>query len=271
MMAGARLAFRLQRFEILAAFAATALMTGLALVITWRLGAVDLDPGCWPATFGDDASDPDLVARCAAAISAFLAVNEGEASRVMVVMAYLPTAIGLALGIPLIAREIEQGTAPTVWALAASRSRWLSGRLLPVLVILLVFLAALATSSELLWMSRSPTGIPNRFDDAGAHGLAVVAKGLAAFGIAAVVGAVMGRTLPTVIVAGSLSLAMLVAGGLVRGIWEGDLAGGDALVRNPKVLSSAWLFDSVEPILFALIGIGTLILCYRVVGGRRIR
>ena len=71
--------------------------------------------------------------------------------------------------------------------------------------------------------------------------------------------------------AGSLSLALLVAGGLVRGIWEGDLAGGDALVRNPAVLSSAWLFDNVEPILFGLIGIGTLILCYRVVGGRRIR
>lgn len=43
----------------------------------------------------------------------------------------LPLFIGLFLGIPLVAREIETGKAPTVWALVGARGRWLVGRLVP--------------------------------------------------------------------------------------------------------------------------------------------
>jgi hypothetical protein len=132
----------------------------------------------------------------------------------------LPLVVGLLLGVGLVGGEIEGGTAPTVWALAGSRRRWLTGRLAPMLVILVALLAIAAIASELLAAARVPWqfGRPS-FDDAGRHGPGVVARGLAAFGLAVAVGAWSGRMLPTILLSSLLALFLAIGGYMLLETW----------------------------------------------------
>lgn len=221
-----RIGLRLGRFEFVAAVIAVAVLTVSALVVRARLDAVGVSAACWDAWFGPmngaggtcTPVGPDSPAR------AFLEINEYEAGKVMAAMALLPLAVGLFLGVGLVAREIEGGTAPTVWALARSRSRWLAGRLLAPLAIVVLLLAALAISSDVLWAGREPWSPALRFGDAGLHGPVIVAKGAATLGLAMLAGAVIGRILPAVIVAAALALTLYLGGQVALDRWLQDEA-----------------------------------------------
>jgi hypothetical protein len=122
----------------------------------------------------------------------------------------------------VVAPEIEGGTAPSMWVLARSRARWLWGRTLPSLVAATAVLALLAVASQVLWLAREPY-LPNpwlNFDDASLHGPILLAKGLAAYGVALTVGAMLGRTLPAVILATAVIWIGLAGTGTVaRSLW----------------------------------------------------
>lgn len=230
-----RIGLRLGRFELVAAVIAVAVLTVSALVVRARLDAVGVTPACWDAWFGLLNGEggictplgPDSPAK------AFLEINEYEAGKVMAAMALLPLAVGLFLGVGLVAREIEGGTAPTVWALARSRSRWLAGRLLAPLTIVVLLLSALAISSEVLWAGREPWSAALRFGDAGLHGPVIVAKGAAALGLAMLAGAVIGRILPAVIVAAALAFTLYLGGQMALGLWFQDEAPRHVVVIDP--------------------------------------
>lgn len=211
MITQARLALRLQRFEVIAAFVATGVVGLSALIVSWRLGAIAVPSTCWDQWFGSFGTVSD---ECNVLVEAFLGINEEEAGKVMAAMAVLPLFVGLFLGLPIVAREIEARTAPTVWALAASRTRWLIGRLVPMVLILVATLGFLAISSDVLWQSREPWNPLLRFGDAGLHGPGVVARGLATFGLALLAGAVTGRVLPAVIVGVALCFVLMAGWGL---------------------------------------------------------
>ena len=138
----------------------------------------------------------------------------------MTAMNVVPLVVGLLLGVGLVGREIEGGTAPTVWALAGSRRRWLLGRLVPILVILVALLAFIAIATELLAAARVPWqfGRPS-FDDAGLHGPGVIARGVAAFGLALAVGAWSGRMLPTILISSLLALFLGIGGYFLLDTW----------------------------------------------------
>jgi hypothetical protein len=156
---------------------------------------------------------------CTAVARAFLSINEDEAGKVMAAMAILPLFIGLFLGVPIVAREIESGTAPTVWALVGDRRRWLVGRLIPILAVLVVSLGFLAVASEVLWAGRAPwEPLPN-MSDIGLHGPGILAKGLAVFGLALLAGAIIGRTLPAVLVGVVLCFLLYTVGGIAQDAW----------------------------------------------------
>ena len=53
----------------------------------------------------------------------------------MGLLIFLSFAAGLFLGVPVVARELERGTARLAWSLAPSRMRWYLARLLPLLVL----------------------------------------------------------------------------------------------------------------------------------------
>lgn len=231
-----RIAFRLQRFEILAVAIAVGLLALAAIVVRARLDAAVVTPECWAAWFGTAGgpAGPGANPSCNGPVQAFLTINEAEAGKVMAAMALLPLAVGLFLGVPLVARELEAGTAPTVWFLAGSRTRWLLGRIAPIVVLLLVLLGGLALASDILWAGREPWSPALRFGDAGLHGPVVAAKGLAVFGLALLAGAALGRLLPAIIVGTGLALVLYLGGEMAINIWEHDESMRHAVVVNPQ-------------------------------------
>ena len=216
MMTQARVAFRLQRFEIVAVIVAAAAIGLSAIIVRLRLDAVGVPASCWDQWFGQGGQ---VVGDCNALVQAFLSINETEAGKVMAAMAILPLFVGLFLGIPIVAREIEAGTAPTVWALVGARGRWLARRLVPVLLILVVSLGFLAIASDFLWAGRQPWGPTPNMSDLGLHGPGIVARGLAVFGLAVLVGAFIGRTLPAVLIGVVLCLGVYMGAQIALGVW----------------------------------------------------
>jgi hypothetical protein len=206
-----RLAVRIQRFEVWSCVLLVAVVGVTALIVRARLDGVGAPAECLtPATFENIVYD---AARCDPLVKAFSQINRDEAGLVMTAMNLVPLVIGLVLGAGLVGREIESGTASTVWALAGSRRRWLMGRLVPILAVLISLLAFSAVTSDLLAASRVPWqfGRP-AFDDAGLHGPGVVVRGVAAFGLALAVGAWSGRMLPTILISALLTLFVWAGG-----------------------------------------------------------
>lgn len=216
-----RVGLRLQRFEILASLAAGLVLAGSALLVWFRLTSLHVEGGCFPYAAGLAGVAPCTPGRDAA-LSAFNDINNSDAIAVMLAMAVLPLLIGMVLGVGVVAPEIEGGTAPSMWVLARSRARWLWGRMLPSLVAATAVLALLAVASQVLWLAREPY-LSNpwlNFDDASLHGPILLAKGLAAYGVALTVGAMLGRTLPAVILATAVIWIGLAGTGTVaRSLW----------------------------------------------------
>lgn len=239
MITQARVGLRLQRFEVVAVVVA-ALVVGIsALIVRWRLGSVEVPDACWDAWFG---TGPGTVTTaCDTLAGTFLGINENEAGKVMAAMAILPLFAGVFLGVPVIAREVEAGTAPTIWALAASRVRWLAGRLAPLVVLLVVSLGFLAVTADALWQSREPWGVYPNFRDVSLHGPSVLARGLATFGLALLAGAVIGRVLPTVIVGVALCFVLYAGWGFAFAAW------GDAAAELRPIPANLENYDAVFP------------------------
>lgn len=217
MLSRFRLAVRIQRFEVWSCVLLVAIAGFTALVVRARLDGVGAPVECLtPWIFENVVYD---AARCDPLRDAFFLIKD-ESGLVMGVMNALPLIVGLVLGVGLVGREIEGGTAATVWALAGSRRRWLMGRLVPILVILLALLAFAAITSEVLAAGSVPWqfGRP-AFDDAGLHGPGVVARGLAAFGLALAIGAWLGRMLPILLIGSLLTLFLWLGGLLLLKTW----------------------------------------------------
>lgn len=218
MLSRFRLAVRIQRFEVWSCVLLVAVVAVTALIVRARLDGVGATLECLtPWVFPDVVYD---AARCDPLRDVFLQIRNDEAGLVMTAMSALPLVVGLLLGVGLVGGEVEGGTAPTVWALAGSRRRWLTGRLVPILVILVAVLAVAAIASEMLAAAKVPwqLGRPS-FDDAGLHGPGVVARGLAAFGLALAVGAWSGRMLPTILLSALAALVLAVGGFGLLATW----------------------------------------------------
>jgi hypothetical protein len=213
-----RMAVRIQRFEVWSCVLLVAVVVITALIVRARLESVGAPVECLtPWIFPDVVYD---AARCDPLNQAFFRIKWDEAGLVMTAMNAVPLVVGLLLGVGLVGREVEGGTAPTVWALAGSRRGWLVGRLVPILVILVALLAFAATATELLAAARVPWQFGRAsFDDAGLHGPGVVARGLAAFGLALAVGAWSGRMLPTILLSALLALVLAVGGRFLLDAW----------------------------------------------------
>ena len=121
-----RLAWRLQRWEIVVLVGGSLLMAAAMAAVAWQL-AVNRDAiaACYAET------GPSLSADCRSTIG--LGNFLGSSVAVLVGAATVaPFAVGVLIGAPLLSREIEHRTAPMAWSLAQSRRRWLVGRVLHV-------------------------------------------------------------------------------------------------------------------------------------------
>lgn len=203
-LADLRLAWRIQRFELAALIGGCALLALAMTLVAWQL---DLSRETVTACY-EVANGPAISASCRSTIE-WGNLLSGAVGILGAAATFAPFLLGIFLGAPLVAREIEHRTAPMAWTLSLSRRRWLSGRTVPLLVLVGVALLALGQASDLL-LSTAEQAEPG-FRHLGMHGPILAARGLAVFGIGVVIGLSVGRVLPAILLT-ALATAALVTG-----------------------------------------------------------
>ena len=115
---GALLSFRIQRFESTVVVMATLLSVGVsAIVMTLFYG------GGYATCFGRE--EPVLSSLCQSAAAEWL----HKIARVsLALVPIFPIIGGFLVGGPIVAKELETGTARLAWSLGPSRLRWFAGR-----------------------------------------------------------------------------------------------------------------------------------------------
>jgi len=166
----------------------------------------------------------------------------------------VPIVVGVVLGIALLARELEQQTTNFAWSIAPSRMAWLRDRVVPMVLVLLVLGLAGGVLGDLLMGLRQRGVDPwQNFEALGLRGPAIAGSGLMVFGIAALVGAAVGRQLPALLISGALiGFGVYGAFAVSDGWVQGDAEVGtydqvgigdkvlDSLVRTPEGAYISW-------------------------------
>ena len=177
----ARLSFRLQRWEVLASLVGTIVLAALMLWFAGQLRFLAAgEPGC---------ADPAAyVPGCETFVRRFQDVA-GWAQGLLYLSWGAPFGMGLVLGVPIVAREVESRTAGMAWTLSRSRLRWLAGRFAFAVVVLVALLAVVVLASGQLAAAIVPTQHLERdFTWIGRRDWLIVARGVAALGIGVLFG-----------------------------------------------------------------------------------
>jgi hypothetical protein len=119
----------------------------------------------------------------------------------------LPALVGMFVGAPLLARELEHGTHRFAWTQSVTRRRWLLSKTL--LLALAVTLSAVVLSAIVTWWRQPFDGLEGRMSPSGfeIQGLVVPAYALFALTLGVLAGAALRRSLAAM----SLTLAAFVA------------------------------------------------------------
>jgi ABC-type transport system involved in multi-copper enzyme maturation permease subunit len=200
-----RLTLRLHRFELIAFGAAMIGLVVGAFAIAAYIEGFHLPPEC--AT-----TNGEVPFSCNDALRA---VDEARSlgSLILTPLLVVTYAIGLFLGVPVIARELERGTVRLAWWLTPSRWRWYLARLLPILVALTILTFAAGIAADRLFAANEPgVDVSRAFDGYGARGSLLAARAVFIFSVAVFVGSFIGRALPAVIVATLVAVLALTGG-----------------------------------------------------------
>jgi hypothetical protein len=200
----ARLSYRQQKWEILLLGMAVVGAIGVMLWMTSQLAGITAAfPEC-DFFLGDD--QLALPATCNQASQAFF----GSYSNAEIFLRngwLIGFVVGLIVGVPLVARDIEHRTAHMAWTLGQSRTRWLLGRAVFGALVVVALLAGLAVVTDVLGAAMQPNDDLSRsFHFEGNRGAIILARGILALGIGVLVGAIVGRQLP------ALLLGLIVTG-----------------------------------------------------------
>lgn len=215
----ARLAVAVERFEVLTIVATATLIVVAGAAALLVVSTLTYPEGCWDAWLGQDGTT-EIAPACVDAVNRFSAVDETVIGRVMAAMAFFPFVAGVVLGVPTVGRGIEARTAALAWSLAPSRRRWLGGWVLPVFGILLIVSGATAiVAAELVPIRQPWSGRPLSFYEVGLYGPPVVGRAVLAFGAGVLLGAILGRTLPALIMASVVVLGAIMGLYLVQDTW----------------------------------------------------
>lgn len=204
-VAAAWLTLRLHRDVVAGALLAFAALAALALIAGERLASLASGTAC-----------PNGPVECASLLEA-----EQLAGMAAVALGSLPV-VGLFLGAPILAQELERSTAGLAWSLDASRVRWFVHRAAPIAAIGLAIGVATAVLADRLESVAIPGVDPwASFHGYGLRGPLLPARLLLTFGCAVFIGGLLGRTLPALIVSFAIAAGILLA---VDGIHKQVLA-----------------------------------------------
>jgi hypothetical protein len=207
-----RLSIAVQRWELLFVAIVALLVTAAMLWIAWQASQlVALDPACF-------AADRDAP-RCRDVVEQF-GVLSGRGGQLLSYTGVIPFGVGLVVGVPLVSREIEHGTADLAWTLSPSRVRWLVPRMLTIATVLTALLAILAIASEVVASAILPDlDLAADFTWYGQRGALLVMRGLLALAVGIVVGAAIGRQLPALLLAVAATVALFLVMNLAMDQW----------------------------------------------------
>jgi hypothetical protein len=218
-LAWARVSYRQQRWELLLVVLGTALTAAAMVWFAAELrGLAGAHPGCL-----------DGSATGCEAIADRVDDLQTMGARLLLLSFAAPFGMGVLLGAPLVAREIDAGTAQLAWTLSRSRTGWLLRRITFMALVTVVLLGALAITSEILAAALQPGADMGRdFTWIGRRGWLIVARGLGALMIGLLIGSLIGRVLPAIL-ATALFVALAFTGAsLLQDKW---LAGEAQIAR----------------------------------------
>lgn len=210
------LSFRMHRWEVLASAAGVALLGAAMLWFSWQLRTLAAtDPGC---------VDPSAYAPGCTQLAQRFYELSSKADWLSYFSWAAPFGMGLVLGVPLVSREIEHRTAAMAWTLSRSRAAWLARRVAFLVLVLVVLLLVLAVVGEVLAAAEMPTlHLDRDFAWYGRRGALIVVRGLASLSIGVLIGAMLGRVLPALLLAAFASVLVFTAISLGMDRWmEGD-------------------------------------------------
>lgn len=196
-----RLVWRMQRWELAFLIGGPVLFALTLLGLTVALDAI-LPPlqACW-------VDDPNLATAECRSLRDWGNILPGLTAALTQAVGFVPFAVGILLGAPLIAREIEHRTAPIAWSLSPSRVNWLIGRIMPIVVLVALALVLLGQSNEAALGAMTDAELG--FRQFGQFGPLVAARGLGVFALGVVVGLVAGRVLPAILVTAGLTIGVM--------------------------------------------------------------
>jgi hypothetical protein len=192
--------YRIHRFEVQAIVAATILSVAVsAIVVTWI--ETSGYAGCL-ATFGE----PTVTCLGLESAGRWFA---RVATMSVALASFFPFVAGLFLGTPIVAKELDRGTARLAWSLSPSRTRWYLARLLPMLAAMAIAAMAIGIVADVLLGVMSPgRDLANSFAAFHGRGVLIATSAILLGSTAVALGAILGRPTPTLLLA-------LVLGGLV--------------------------------------------------------
>ncbi len=218
------LTLKQHRFETVAVTIVCVGLTLAALIEAFRLNSLNVPLTClqsYQGGFIDPSQGPITAAQAHCnelAKSFFDAKGSLDMNLVQLLLLLTPLLAGIVVGAPLVAKEIEQGTAPLSWGLSGSRRRWLLGKVLAGVLLLAPLMLAVGLAANVLEGALNPSLNPYAsFSNYLGRGVIDVFWALAAFAGTLALGTLLGRTMPAVVVA-------LVVCFFVRGAWESGMA-----------------------------------------------
>ena len=222
MLTRIRLTLKQHRFETIAIVVVSLGVAVAALIEAYRISSLGVPLSCFSGTYDYSGNGPGIYsagAHCQLLMDSFNGLRWGlDANLVQLLLVLVPLLAGIVLGAPLVARELEQGTAPLSWALSGSRRRWLLGKVLAGVVLLVPTMLAVGLAADVLEGALDPgVNINAVFQNYLSRGFIDVFWALAAFAGTFALGTLFGRTMPALIVA-------LIVCFFVRVTWEPGMA-----------------------------------------------
>lgn len=229
---GILVSLRLARFELL--FVGAVLLAG-ALAAVLAAGYIE---SLAPPLVCFEPYDYEPLAGCEAAGQAYYEAQGRFASPLTLLLVGGSLVAGGLIGVTIVAREIERGTARLAWSLSPSRVRWYLSRLLPILGLFAAITFVAGFGADRLSAASLPgRDTSNAFDAFGMRGVLVAARAVFVLSIAVAIGSLMGRVLPAILVTAVIATFGLAGGtGIHQRILQGEAVAIEGFNYNSGAL-----------------------------------